>query len=203
VPSHDDDHRTEHRTEHRTDDRSMISALMTGFIHRDLGEWDRLRELFHPDATVTIIWFNGLASEFVDASARMGATDLSSKHVIANPRLDFRGDRAVSETNAIAVTENTALGYVCTTHIRFLDRVELREGRWRILGRRSSYDMSYFNVAPTDVDRPSDREHPHEYAALAHLLSRSGFPVKGRYPTRGSQAERAIRADNESWLNGS
>ncbi|GAB3972875.1 hypothetical protein GCM10029978_050980 [Actinoallomurus acanthiterrae] len=195
MPSHND--------VHRTDDRSVISALMTGFIHRDLGEWDRLRELFHPDATINIMWFNGLASEFVDASARMGATDVSSKHVIANPHLDFCGDRAVSETNAIAVTENTALGYVCTTHIRFLDRVELREGRWRILGRRSSYDMSYFNVVPTDVDRASGHDHPHEYAALAQLLSLSGFPITGRYPTRGSEAERRIKADNESWLTGS
>jgi hypothetical protein len=185
---------------HRTDDRSMISALMTGFLHRDLGEWDRLRELFHPDATVNIMWFNGLASEFVDASSRMGATDVSSLHVIANPRLDFCGDRAVSETNTIAVTENTALGCVCTTHIRFLDRVERREGRWRILGRRSSYDMSYFTVAPAGFTRVSGDDHPHEYAALAQLLSLSGFPIKGTYPTRGSEAERQIKADNQSWL---
>ena len=51
-------------------DRQDIAELMTGWIHRDLGEWDRLRELFHPDAQIEITWFEGPASDFVDASAR-------------------------------------------------------------------------------------------------------------------------------------
>jgi hypothetical protein len=35
-------------------DRLSIADLMTGWIHRDLGEWDQLRNLFHPDATIDI-----------------------------------------------------------------------------------------------------------------------------------------------------
>jgi hypothetical protein len=34
-------------------DRLDIANLMTGWIHRDNGEWDRLRELFHPEATLS------------------------------------------------------------------------------------------------------------------------------------------------------
>src|SRR5438309_10016156 len=37
---------------------------MTGWIHRDLGEWDQLRSLFHPDATIDITWFTGKAGDF-------------------------------------------------------------------------------------------------------------------------------------------
>jgi hypothetical protein len=62
--------------------------------------------------------------------------------------------------------------------------------------------MSYFNVVPTDFDRTSGHDHPHEYAAVAHLLSLSGFPIEGRYPTRGSEAELRIKADDQSWLTG-
>jgi len=69
--------------------------------------------------------------------------------------------------------------------------------------RRSSYDMSYFNLVPTDFDRASGGDQPHEYAALAQLVSLSGFAIKGRYPTRGSEAERRIKADDLSWLTGS
>jgi hypothetical protein len=29
------------------EDRQNIVDLMTGWIHRDLAEWDKLRELFH------------------------------------------------------------------------------------------------------------------------------------------------------------
>lgn len=189
-----------HANTDRTEDRSLIATLMTGFIHRDLGEWDRLGELFHPEAMVHIMWFNGAAADFVAASSHMGKTDLSSKHVIANPLIHFSGRRAVTETNAITVTENTALGAVCTSHIRFVDRVEERDESWRILERRSVYDMSFFDVPPTDLAPASLKCHPHEYAALAHLLTLSGFAIEGTYPTRGSEVERQTKEDNNSWL---
>ncbi|GAA3294399.1 hypothetical protein GCM10020295_18820 [Streptomyces cinereospinus] len=57
-------------------DRQDIADLMTGWIHRDLGEWDRLKGLFHPDGRIEITWFEGPAYEFVDASARMGGLRL-------------------------------------------------------------------------------------------------------------------------------
>jgi hypothetical protein len=66
---------------------------------------------------VHIMWFNGTAEQWVDTLARGGASTVSSKHVIANPLIHFRGARAVTETNAIIVAESTALGYVCTSHI--------------------------------------------------------------------------------------
>jgi hypothetical protein len=44
------------------EDRQSIADLMTGWIHRDLAQWDKLRELFHPDGTIEITWFEGLAT---------------------------------------------------------------------------------------------------------------------------------------------
>ena len=149
---------------------------------------------------VHIMWFNGTAKQWVDTLARGGASTVSSKHVIANPLIHFRGARAVTETNAIIVAESTALGYVCTSHIRFLDRVEERAGRWRLMERRSVYDVSFLDVVPANFDPVSLRHHPHEYAAFARLLTLSGFWIEGTHPTRGSEAERKIRADNDSWL---
>jgi hypothetical protein len=55
--------------------RLSIADLMTGWIHRDLGERDQLRNLFHPDATVEITWFAGKASDFVDGSMKIGAVE--------------------------------------------------------------------------------------------------------------------------------
>lgn len=63
-------------------DRQQITDLLTGWMHRDLGEWDQLRGLFHPDGTIEITWFEGLASDFVDGSMRMGASDIRTKHLI-------------------------------------------------------------------------------------------------------------------------
>src|ERR1700688_723801 len=74
------------------EDRQRIADLMTGWIHRDLAEWDKLRELFHPDGTIEISWFEGLARDFVDGSIRMGESNVRTKHFISAPVVTFNGD---------------------------------------------------------------------------------------------------------------
>ncbi|SQH93402.1 Uncharacterised protein [Salmonella enterica subsp. salamae] len=39
------------------EDRQQIVDLLTGWIHRDLGEWEQLRNLFYPNGTIEITWF--------------------------------------------------------------------------------------------------------------------------------------------------
>nr|WP_275126348.1 nuclear transport factor 2 family protein [Streptomyces sp. SID7805] len=187
----------------RIEDRAAIADLMTGWMHRDLGEWDRLRDLFHPGATIAITWFDGPAVDFVEGSARMGASDLRSKHLIANPSITFNGDRALVETNAMIMAENPALDLGCTTHNRFWDQVEKRDGTWRITRRESSYDMSSFTFLARipDIDEKAVRRYPREYAALAYLLERSGFSVAREFPTRGSALEAEMKAAGNAWLN--
>lgn len=186
-------------------DRQDIADLMTGWIHRDLGEWDLLRELFHPDGRIEVTWFEGPASEFVDASARMGASDLRTKHLITAPVVTFSADgmRAVSETNAVIVAENVRLGLGCEAHNRFIDRLERRDAGWRILHRTSVYDFGSFTfpVGVVEIDRAALEKYPREYAALAYLLEVSGFPVQRTFATRGSELERVIKQSAMDWLD--
>jgi hypothetical protein len=187
----------------RIEDRAAIADLMTGWIHRDLGEWGRLRELFHPGATIEITWFDGLATDFVDGSARMGASDLRTKHMITSPVITFNGDKALVETNAMIVAENVRLNLGCNSHNRFWDRVEKREGVWRIVRRQSFYDMGTFTfpVGTVEIDPDTVAKYPREYAALAYLLEQSGFPIVRDFPTRGSKLEAEIKAAGVAWLN--
>jgi hypothetical protein len=64
-------------------DRMDIADLMTGWIHRDLARWDDLRTLFHPDGEIEVTWFEGKASDFVDASmpVRIGSANETPHHV--------------------------------------------------------------------------------------------------------------------------
>jgi hypothetical protein len=184
------------------EDRLSIADLMTRWIHRDLGEWDQLRNLFHPDATIDITWFSGKASDFVDGSMKMGASNLRTKHVITSPVVTFNGDKAIAETNAIVVGENAVLGFGCEGHARFYDRVEKRGGVWKIVDRQAIYDMCTFTF-PTgivEIDNVAVQKYPREYAALGYLLEKSGFPVKGVYPTKGSDLEKTIKAKGQTWL---
>lgn len=181
-----------------------IADLMTGWIHRDLEEWDLLRELFTPEGRIEVSWFSGPAADFVDASARMGASDIRTKHVITSPIVRFSADgsRAISETNAIVVAENGALQLGAQAHTRFLDRLEHRDGRWRIADRRAVYDFASFTFAlgPIEIDRAAVARFPIEYGALAHVLSSGGFPVEGRYPVRGGAEERRIKERAAAWI---
>src|SRR5260370_17384947 len=91
------------------EDRQSIADLMTGWIHRDLAEWDKLRALFHPDGTIEISWFEGLANDFVEGSMRMGQSDVRTKHFVAAPLVTFNGNKAIADTNAVVIGANLLL----------------------------------------------------------------------------------------------
>ncbi|GAA1033854.1 MULTISPECIES: nuclear transport factor 2 family protein [Amycolatopsis] len=188
----------------RAADRQAITDLMTGWIHRDREHWDALASLFHDDATLTILWFSGPAKDFVDGSRRMSGGPLRSKHFIGAPVIEASGDRAFVETNAMLVADHLELGLGVTVHNRFLDRVERRDARWRIVRRDSVYDMGGFTypygIRPTDDLDP--RRHPREYAALAYLLEHSGHQVPDTCPTRFSKREQEILEEGHAWLTG-
>lgn len=107
-------------------DRQQLNDLVNGWMHRDLGEWAALRQLFHPDGTIEITWFEGLARDFVDGSMRMGASDLRTKHLIGTPVITFNasGNKAILETNAMIIAENVKLNLGCECHNRFYDLAE-------------------------------------------------------------------------------
>lgn len=189
-------------TQSYLEDRLSIADLITGWIHRDLGEWDQLRNLFHPDATIEVSWFSGKASDFVDSSIKLDASDIKTKHVIAAPVVTFNGDKAIAETNTIIVAENVVLGFGCEENVRFYDRLEKRDGVWKILDRHAIYDMGTFTFQTgiVEIDNVAVQKHPREYGALAYMMEKSGFPVNRVYPTKGTDLEKTIKAEGQTWL---
>lgn len=185
-------------------DRQQLSDLVNGWMHRDLGEWEQLRELFHPDGTIEITWFEGLGSEFVNGSMRMGVSDFRTKHIITSPAVSFNeaGDKALLETNAMIIGENIKLNIGCECHNRFYDMAEKREGKWKLLRRQTIYDFGIFTfpLGPVAIDLAIVTKYPREYAALAYLLELSGFPVGRVFATRGSELEDKMKAEGNRWL---
>jgi len=186
-------------------DRQQLNDLMNGWIHRDLGEWAQLRNLFHPDGTIEITWFEGLTSDFVNGSMRMGASDLRTKHLIASPRVTFNaaGNKALLETNAIIIAENVKLNLGCESHNRFYDLAEKRDGDWKLFHRQSIYDMGTFTFPQgiVEIDPATVAKYPREYAALAYLLEKSGSPLGREFATRGSKLEADMKAAGQHWLS--
>jgi len=183
-------------------DRMDIADLMTGWIHRDLAQWNDLRTLFHPDGEIEVTWFEGKASDFVDASMRMGASDLRTKHLITSPVVAFNGCKAVVETNVVIIGENLKLGLGCAGHSRFYDLVEKRGGVWKIVKRQCIYDMGSFTfpIGIVDIDKAIVARYPSAYAPLAYLLEKSGFPVRRVFATKGSDLEVQMKKGGQAWI---
>lgn len=91
----------------------------------------------------------------------------------------------------------------CEGLARFYERVEKRDGVWKIADRRALYDicMFIFPARVVEIDNRVVQKFPRAYAALAYVLEKSGFPVTAVFPTRGSDLEKAIKADGQRRLN--
>lgn len=186
-------------------DRVDAADLMTDWAaHRDAHRWDHLGALFAPDATIELTWFTGAATDWVDGLRRQPPGPLESKHVMARPVVAVAGDRMSTETNAIVVLDQPELGLGAVCHLRFLDRLTRVAGRWRIAHRASVYDFSALTALPGDtaVDPADLARFPRQYAALAHLLARSGVHPDTASPVRGSDGERHLRDAQQHWLSG-
>jgi hypothetical protein len=131
-----------------------------------------------------------------------GHIRLQTKHLIALPIVTFQGTKAITETNAIIVGLNTTLGLGCEGHCRFYDHIEKRDGVWKILERHAIYDMASFTFPHgiVELDASAIQKYPIEYAPFAYLLQQSGFPVTSIYPTKGSDLEKTIKAEGQTWL---
>jgi hypothetical protein len=186
------------------DDRIQIIDLMSGWTYRDTANWDMLRTLWHPDGTIKITWYEGPFGGFVDGSVRMAGSPFNTKHLIGTPlpKFNAQGNRAIVETSAMILGENMGLGLGCAVQNRFYDTVEKRDGLWKILFRQAIYDMSTFTFPKgfVEIDQDALAKYPAEYAALAYVLEKSGFPVKGTFPTRFGDLEKAMRVEAEKWL---
>ncbi|HEY3589812.1 MAG TPA: nuclear transport factor 2 family protein [Buttiauxella sp.] len=185
-------------------DRLAINDLMNGWMYRDISQWDELAKLFHPEGTIEVTWFEGLASEFIKGSIRMGGSDIGTKHLIGNPVVTFNAEhnKAISETNAMIIGQNPKLELGATCHNRFYDMLEKRDGVWRILRRQVVYDFGSFDFpfGVVEIDKKAAKSYPPAYAPLAYMLEKSGFPVQRIYATKGSELESEMKKEAQLWL---
>ncbi|UQZ90650.1 nuclear transport factor 2 family protein [Deltaproteobacteria bacterium Smac51] len=183
-------------------DQLAIADLMTKWMYRDNGQWDELMTLFHPAGTIEVTWFEGPFADFVEGSKRMGRSDLKTKHFVGSPVTTFNGNKAVAETNAAIIADNPRLNLGCVVHNRFFDLLEKYQGEWKIFKRQSVYDTGYFTFSglPGEIEGAVAEKYPREYAPLAYVLEKGGFPVKRLFATKGSGLEKEMREKAEVWL---
>lgn len=113
----------------------------------DRMDWDLVRTCYHPDATDDHGSYSGGIDGFIDWLAAGQPRFEMTSHFTGNQLVEVSGDAAWAEHYAIVTHRCTATADTpaadLVVHVRYVDRMERRDGEWRIARR----------VAIADADR--------------------------------------------------
>ena len=153
-------------------------------LYRDQGKWPELLATFVPEGQIAISWFSGSFAEFVDRCRKSFDAGQRSKHHIFPSVVRVSGERAVAETNIVIFVRQKIDGVLVdmTSHARFLDRLERRDGRWAIVERTAIYER----------DRLDPVEPSEAFGKLFTATDLSVYPEAYRY-----MAARLVAAGRE------
>lgn len=162
-------------------DKALVAEIVqTERAARDQAQWARMLACFHPDSRVEISWFQGTGPQFVAASERVYAAGARSLHQMGPTLARVRDDRALAETGC-AIMLHGAVGGVkvtVTSYSRLYERLEQRDGRWRLSGLRIAYQHDA--MAPLDPSDPLTLDkgrlsaYRASYRFLSYLLAEGG-----------------------------
>ncbi len=124
-------------------DRQKIYEVMTRYCRGvDRGDVALIRSVYHEDATDDHGMFKGLGIDFAQWIVDWERENIKQcQHVIGNFSCDLHGDMALTETYCISFSE-TMSGEHVTVYNRYIDRLERRDGEWKIADRRVVLDLT-------------------------------------------------------------
>jgi hypothetical protein len=190
-----------------TDDKQACADLIIAWgLYRDQRRWPELLATFHPDGEIAVSWFRGPFAEFV-AHCKRGAP---SKHLIMAPLVRVNGARAVAETSIVILVrqEIDGIDVDMTSRARFLDRLERRDGEWKILQRAAVYEQDRLDpVAPSEAFDTLMRaanvaQHPEPYRYMAFRLAAAKRPLAEPVHYDGAPHTEELRGRYRTWLAG-
>ena len=188
-------------------ERLEIAELVQSWaLYRDAGDWDKLKETVHADGIMTATWFQGSFEAFISAMQDAWRKGSSSQHFQGGTVVEVLGTKAIAQTRmAILVRgklEDVSVDVNCLGI--FYDRVEKRDGQWRIAKRNVIYDKD--TLTPVHVgdaiQLSSERllRFPEGYRHLAYLQSFNGGNVNPELPTARSEASIQLKLEAQQWL---
>jgi hypothetical protein len=188
------------------DRQACADIIVSWGLHRDLRRWPELLATFHSDGEIAVSWFRGPFAEFVEHCKRGGP----SKHLIAPPLVHVAGERAVAETSIVIMVRQVIddLAVDMTSRARFLDRMERRQGEWRILERAAIYEQDRLDpVVPSEaftrmMQAADVARYPEAYRYMAFRLAAAGRPLAEPVHYDGAAHTDALRARYATWLRG-
>jgi hypothetical protein len=148
-------------------------------------DWELVRSCYHDDAIDEHGGFRGGPDEFVENYREAWARDIEcTMHSISNLLINIRGDVAASEAHVRGwyrlVGQDDAPTRDMIVQARYVDQLERRDGKWKILYRRAIFEHSRLEPDPVEwsEDQQYDSEHRAETAAWGRRDRRDvSYPV--------------------------
>jgi len=171
-----------------TERRQIRDLLENWVVWRDAGDWERFRQVWHPDGRMMATWFQGSADEFIRVSKEGWERGVSILHFLGGISIEVVGDHAISQTKMTISQRGDVEGVICDVVCagRFYDFLERRGGRWGIVLRQPIYEKDRIDpVSPSaklELDPALLARFPEGYRHLAYMQTRIGYTVKPDMP---------------------
>ncbi len=193
-----------------TDKTACAEVIQNWGFARDQGRWDDLLAICHPGAEIAVSWFRGPYPEFVDHCRRNFGRGTEAKHQLWPARVVVNGERATAETNVAILVRQTIEGVRVdlTSNGRFLDRLERRNGAWRIVERAALYEKDRLDpVEPSEkfdamMAKSDAAKYPAPYRYMAYRVNASGRALAEPVHYDGRAETEALKTRYADWLAG-
>lgn len=124
------------------------------------------------------------------------------KHLMSNAWIERRGPKAFCRSNALLLIrdQHDGVWFDIESHLRFFDRVECIEGRWRLVQRTGVYDKDRLDTLDGTILARTTAEYPDAARELCWWLATRGMtPVPG-LTEANSDEEEQLRLASMDWL---
>lgn len=120
----------------------------------DRHDWELVRSCYHADAVDHHGPFTGGVEEFIEWALTFTQSVASTTHFVGNQIVDLDGDVAWHEAYCRAFHRLTATDEApardWVVNLRYLDRMERRDGRWKIADRLVVHDSDRWDLVAGD-----------------------------------------------------
>jgi hypothetical protein len=156
---------------------------------------------------MTATWFDGSFEDFITAVQASWRKGSKSQHFLGGTVAQINGNKAIAQTRMSimvrGVLENQVVDITCTG--RFYDRVEKRDGKWKIFKRNVIYEKDRMDLldpsAQLTLDLHRLNTYPEGYQHLAYLQSIHGADVSAHLATGSGPALDSLVFEAQEWLN--
>ncbi|MDQ6696924.1 MAG: nuclear transport factor 2 family protein [Actinomycetota bacterium] len=132
-------------------DRAEISDVLARYARGvDRGDWELVRACYHADAHDDHGLYQGDLDGLLEFLQALAEQLVSTTHHLGNQLIELDGDHAQAETSCLGWyrrLDRTGAERSVTQGLRYLDRMEQRDGRWAITERVVVLDWEHAFVA--------------------------------------------------------